>query len=479
MSKVGITSIGAHIPYFYLERDVIANAWGGINLKGVRSMANVDEDSVTMAVEAVRNCFRFIDKQQITNLYFASVSAPYAEKSHAGIVATACGLPRKLFTADFMSSTKSGTSAMKSAMDAVKADYKSLAIVTAADCRNAYPKTLKEQILGDAAAAVAIGSENVIANIDYFTTVSDEIVDVWRNAGEQFVNWGEDRFIIENGYMNSLSHVINEILDTASMQPSDFSKIILPAPGMREYLRLAKKLGFDQEQVQNPLLMEVGDCGTAHTMLLLAAALENARPGDSLLLANYGNGADAMILTVTEEVKKIQNNLLVQNLLSNRRSFPDYNRFLSFRSICPTVPSRYNLKPSNAKTWREQDTFLRFNGGKCTKCGAEIFPMNRVCYKCGAIDEFEKTELSDRISKVFTFTLDMLAGSSDDPVVGQICADDEFGVRYYTVITDFNPQDIKIGMPLEFTFRKMHALGNFNNYYWKFKPQRSLGVEPE
>ena len=32
------------------------------------------------------------------------------------------------------------------------------------------------------------------------------------------------------------------------MQPSDFDKVILPAPDLREYLRLAKRLGFSPEQ---------------------------------------------------------------------------------------------------------------------------------------------------------------------------------------------------------------------------------------
>ena len=302
--------------------------------------------------------------------------------------------------------------------------------------------------------------------------VSDEIVDVWRNSGERFVNWGESRFILDEGYTRSLSFAVNELLSKIEMQPSDFDKVILPAPDLREYLRLAKRLGFSPEQVQDPLLLEVGDCGTAQVLLLLTAVLERARPGDRLLIANYANGADAMALTVTEEILKKRAVTSVEALLSARREFKEYSCFLSYREICPTVESVYNLKPSNAQTWREQDTFLRFKGSKCKRCKTEIFPANRVCHNCGSIDEYELVNLSDRTAAVYTFTLDELAGSDDDPVVGQVCANDEFGVRYYNTMTDFDPDEVAVGMELEFTFRKMNELGNFKNYYWKFMPVR-------
>ncbi len=472
MDKVGIMAVGAYIPYFYIDRSVIANAWNTKGLKGVRSAVNVDEDSVTMAVEAVRSCFQFVNKKEITGLFFASTSAPYEEKSHAGIIAAACDLPRKLYTADVMGALKGGTSAIKAAADAACTNAKAQSVVVASDMRNAYPKSQKEQLLGDAAAAYVIGRENLMATIDEYISISDEIIDVWRNTGEKFVNWAENRFIMDEGYMSSLTYAVKELLDKVELQPSDFSKIILPAPDMRGYLKLAVSLGFTPEQVETPLLMEIGDCGTAQVMLILAAALEKAEPGDRLLVANYSNGADAMMVTVTDEILKLKNNTLIDKLLSRRRELKEYNRFLSFRKICPTVASVYNLHPSNAQTWREKDTFLRFKGSKCKKCGKEVFPANRVCHYCGAADDFELVDLSNRIAKVYTYTLDMLAGSEDDPIVGQVCANDENGVRYYNIMTDFDPEEIQVGMPLEFTFRKMNELGNFNNYYWKFRPIR-------
>lgn len=472
MSKVGIVSAGAYIPYYYIERNTIAKSWKKRGLKGIRSMANDDEDTVTMAVEAVRQSLERVDKDSVTGVIFASTSAPYGEKSHAGIIAAACDLPRRLFTADYASSLKGGTSAMKAAADAAFINSDEKIIVVASDSRNARPNSPKEQLLGDAAASVVIGAEGVLASIDEFVSVSDEIVDVWRNSDESFVNWGEGRFIGDEGYMKSLACVIEELLKKTQMKPSDFAKVILPTSDLKEYVKLAKKMGFLPEQIQDPLMLEVGDCGTAQVLLMLTAALENAKPGDRILLANYANGADALLLTVTEEIGRIKGRNTVDKLVQNRREFQEYSRFLSYKGLCPIEESVYNLKPSNSQTWREQATFIKLQGSKCRNCGTEIFPISKVCPECGATEDYELVALNNRKAKIYTFTLDELAGSVDDPVVGQICANDDQGVRYYNNLTDFEPGEVEVGMKLEFTFRKMNELGNFNNYYWKLRPVR-------
>jgi 3-hydroxy-3-methylglutaryl CoA synthase len=59
---IDITGIGAYIPYYYIPRDIIGKAWQTKGQKGERSLANVDEDSITMAMEATDNCFDFISR---------------------------------------------------------------------------------------------------------------------------------------------------------------------------------------------------------------------------------------------------------------------------------------------------------------------------------------------------------------------------------------------------------------------------------
>ena len=80
--------------------------------------------------------------------------------------------------------------------------------------------------------------------------------------------------------------------------------------------------------------------------------------------------------------------------------------------------------------------------------------------------------LSDHICTLYTFSVDKYAGRSDDPLLIQAVAEDKNGSHIYTIMTNFKQEEVSVGMPVEFTFRKMHELGNFPNYFWKLRPLR-------
>src|SRR5229473_5322254 len=128
---IGITAFGAYIPRRRLQRRAIAqaNSWFAPNLvgdaKGERAMANWDEDAVTMAYEAGRDCLPATDpardRAYVDGVYFASTTLPYADRQNAGIVAAALGLGEAITSVDVSSSQRAGTSALISALDAVAA----------------------------------------------------------------------------------------------------------------------------------------------------------------------------------------------------------------------------------------------------------------------------------------------------------------------------------------------------------------------
>jgi acetyl-CoA acetyltransferase len=150
----GITSYGAYIPFWRLSRDAIAKAWGRASLGGERSVANNDEDTVTMAVEATLDSLSGMDRQAIDGLYFASTSEPFREKQCATLVAAASDLNTEIITADFSNSLRSGTTALHAALDAVNSGSAHDVVVVASDIRLAYPRSDYEQNFGDAAAAL-------------------------------------------------------------------------------------------------------------------------------------------------------------------------------------------------------------------------------------------------------------------------------------------------------------------------------------
>lgn len=469
--KTGITSIGVYIPHYYIERGVIGAAWGGGGMKGRRSMANSDEDSLTMSVEAARGCLRTVPREMVTHHFNATTTSPYGEKSGAALVSTACGLREDILSVDFNSSIRGCAAALRLALDTVSANEDAQVLITAADTRNAPPKSNEEQLFGDAAAAVTVGGDP-IAVLRGFAAVDNEIHDFWRNEGEKTISTTEQRFAIDEGYMISVPAAVKAAMEDAGVIPQEVSRLVMNTHGLRDYQKAAKKCGFVPEQIQDPLMLEVGNCGAAHTLLVMASALETAKAGDIIAMADYGSGASAFVFEVTAAIES-RRPAPVSEALARRAEFRDYARFLSFRGLLtPKQGEPFKIPAAPSISWRERNTYLKLYASTCTKCGGKTFPSSRVCYHCRSIDTFTEESRTEAVSTLFSFSVDRLAGRSDDPLVVQAIADDDQGIRFYMNMTDVEESEVQVGMELEFTFRKMHDLANLPNYYWKFRPVR-------
>src|SRR5690606_16963579 len=78
--------------------------------------------------------------------------------------------------------------------------------------------------------------------------------------------------------------------------------LIFPTTFAKMDQQVAKACGIRAEAVVDNLGQSVGDSGVAHGLLLLAQLLERARPGQLIVLAQFGNGAQALVFRVTEAV---------------------------------------------------------------------------------------------------------------------------------------------------------------------------------
>ncbi|MBM3183183.1 MAG: hydroxymethylglutaryl-CoA synthase family protein [Chloroflexi bacterium] len=472
----GIISCGAYIPLWRLARDAMAAAWGRQSLGGERSVANNDEDTVTMAVEAAFDCLAGVNHDTVDGLYFASTASPFREKQCAALVATAADLRAEIITADYSNSLRSGTNALSAALDAVNSSSVHSMLVVASDCRLAYPRSDYEQSFGDAAVAFLIGNSSTsVATFEARYSISNEMYDVWRLDKDVYVQSWEDRFIVEKGYIENVHKAVSGLLKKEKLSPESISKAILYAPNVRAQQQLAKALGLDvQKQVQDLLFDRVGVCGCAHALLMLAAALEEAKAGDTLLLASYGDGSDAFLLKVTGEAKSKDNKRGVKGYLTSRKPLPSYEKYLSYRGLLEPQPGEpFHLFPSASASWRERSSSIRLHGSKCKSCGLVTSPIQRVCYGCQAKDNYAEIRLSDRRGTVYTFSLDNLAGRSDDPVIPQIVIESELdNARIYCMMTDCDPREIEIGMPVEMTFRRIYEGAGMYNYFWKCRPVR-------
>src|SRR5437867_333193 len=311
-------------------------------------------------------------------------------------------------------------------------------------------------------AAVAVAASH---------TVADEIIDVWRTEGDPFVHAWEDRFVVDHGYRASVREVVRGLLAKTGHGPKDFAKLVLYGPDARSHAVLVRELGFEPAQAQDALFGKVGNAGTAFAPLLLAAALDDARAGERILLVGYGDGAEALVLETTPVVERLEGRRGVSWHLARRAELPSYDLYLRFRQLLATEHDRRaGAGISATKHFRDRDDDVTLAGLRCRRCGCLQYPRQRVCFRCFARDDFERVRLSDKIGALKSFTFDNFAGSPSPPLVATVV--DVEGARLYLQLTDASPKEVRLDLAVELVFRKMHDAGGTPNYYWKCTPVR-------
>ncbi len=480
---IGITSYGTRIPWYRISHKTISSAMGWFNAAsppGEKAVANYDEDSITMAVTAGMDCLNNLEREKIDGLYFATTTSPYAERQGAGIIATALDLSPDMRIADFAHSTKAGATALVSACEVVKAGAAKNMMLCASDCRLGKPGSTQEHIYGDGGAALLIGDNQVIASFEGYHSVSYDFIGEWRANGEEFEHSLEARFVQDEGHTKFIPQAVSGLLQKLQLSIKDFAKVIYPGPNTRLHAAIGRNLGAEPEQIQDPMLTSVGDTGVAHPLMMLIAALEEAKPGDKLLVASYGNGSDALFFQVTEEIEKVKNRRGIKANLALRKELSNYEKYVAFRNVLPVEKGVRGEKYEGyftplARQWRERRAILGLCGSRCKRCGTPQYPPQRICVKpdCGAVDEMEPYRFCDKKGHLFTYTADNLAYSPSPPqIYGMI--NFEGGGRYWFDFADCDADSLEVGIPVEMSFRRKYedkALG-MHIYFWKAIPAR-------
>jgi hydroxymethylglutaryl-CoA synthase len=480
---IGITSYGAYIPRYRLNRMMIYNAigWmasGNISLsKGEKAVAGFDEDSVTMAVGAGIDALKGLNRENFDAVNFASTCMPFKERLNAGIIKEALGLKDQIAVSDFSSGIKAGTTAVLHAIDAVTSGRSKNTLVCASDIRLGKPGSAQEMIFGDAAAALTIGSENVIAECIGSYCTAHDFVDHYRGEFAKFDRQWEDRWIRDSGITQLIPEAINGFLESNNMQIGDFSKVVYPCHYAAARRQLNKQFGIAPEAEQNNLQTEIGESGTSHAVLMLVKALEEAKPGDKILVVSFGSGCDVLAFQVTDQITNLSPRNGVSKALANRTELDNYTKYLVWRDILPAekgLRSEEDLWTRWSALWRKRKEVLGLFGSKCTKCGTVQYPPQRICInaECGATDEMEAYQFSDKKGYISSYTGDNLAPSVNPPAVyGQI--EFEGGGKYMFDLTDCDMDSLDTGMPVAMSFRRRYhdAKRDISGYFWKAVPQ--------
>lgn len=481
----GITAWGGYVPRLRLQRSAIAeaNAWFNPAIKGLakgeRAICNWDEDSLTMAVEAARDCLAGERPEEISSIFFASTTLPFDDRQNAGILATALNFGEDLSAMDVAGSQRAGTSALLQALKLAKGGTTSL--VTASDKRRTKASGPQELQFGDAAAAFTVGQENPVAEYLGGHQMSVDFIDHYRGGDQDFdYNW-EERWIRDEGYFKIVPRVIEAALADAGVSGGDIDHFVMPCLIRRVPEKLTAGAGIPAEAIHDQLHANLGEAGTAHPLVMLAHTLAEAAPGQTILVIGWGQGCDALVFRTTDALKKLSERNGIQGWLARRTPEENYNRYLSFNNLVTQdrgIRAEVDAPTAISALYRNRDMILGFIGGKCRTCGTVQYPATRACVNpnCGEFNSLDPHPFSEIPAKIQSWTADNLTYSPDPPTHFGMVVFEEGG-RLMADITDVSPGDVAVGMPIRMSFRikDTDPKRGFKKYFWKATPGMPAG----
>ena len=466
------------MPYRRLDRSEIAAFFGSGGGRGTRSVAAYDEDTTTMGVEAARFALQSAgDGAEPDALWFATANPAYLEKTNATAIHAALRIDQLTPAIDTGGAVRSGVGSLRAALDG-----RGAVLVVTADTRGGLPTSTDEAAGGDGAAAMLVDDDDedapVIAELVGAASATEEFVDRWRTPGDANVKQWEERFG-ETKYVPLGEQAWNAALKAAELTPEQVDRLIVAGTHARAIRSLTRRLSVAQEAVVDDLAATVGNTGTAHAGLLLAAALETAEPGQVIAVVSLVDGADVLVFRATDAIASYSPARPVAAQVENSGTLP-YGRFLSWRKVVTVDPPR-RPEPdriSAAVAGRTRDWKYAFVGSRDQSTGALHLPPARVSREGGAIDEMERAPMSDVPGTIATFTIDRIAYSPSPPIVFAIVDFDEGG-RLPIELTDVEADELAIGDRVEMTFRRLFSADGIHNYFWKARPIRAERPDPQ
>ena len=479
----GIVTWGGYVPRLRMSRKVMveANAWFQPGLradaKGERAMCNWDEDALTLAVDAARDCLEGADGAAVNALFLASTTAPFADRQNAGVLARALSVGEGVATIDIGASQRAGTSGLIAALDGLEGRGGS-ALYVAADDRRAKAGGTAELRHGAGAAALLLGTERVAAELVGRQQISVDFVDHFRSQGEAFDYAWEERWVRDEGYLKIVPRTLAALFEGCSLDPAAVDHFVMPCTLRGAAQRVAKASGLREEAIGDNLSAVMGEAGTAHALVMLAHVLESASPDEQILLVGWGQGCDALLFRTTEALPGQRPRRGIAGSLARRREETNYSKFLAFNGLVERdlgMRAEVDRPTPLSALYRNQDMVTAFIGGKCRVCGTAQFPKSNVCVNpnCGQFHSQDDYPFADRAAKVVTWTADNLTYSADPPAHYGLVQFDEGG-RLMADFTDVDPGEVEVGMPMRMVFRikELDAKRGFKSYFWKATPAR-------
>ena len=171
-------------------------------------------------------------------------------------------------------------------------------------------------------------------------SLSADFVDHYRGADKKYDYVWEERWTRDAGYGTFIPQVVKGLFDKLGITMDDVDKLVYPCFFKGDHRKIAEGLGAGPEKLVDNMHEVCGETGAAHSFMMFISALEQAKPGDRILMCGFGQGANALYFEVTENIAKLSERKGVAGSLANKKSVDNYLKWLKFRGcLLYTSPS--------------------------------------------------------------------------------------------------------------------------------------------
>lgn len=466
MAQVTLKSVTGYLPLLRFERKVARSElkWSGLggSGRGRRAVAGWDEDALTMAVEAAR---ALQAGSAVDDVVFASTSAPFRDRSMAGVVIEALCLDRSTGAQDVGNSRRAAVTALLKALKAGTTE-----LVAAGEKRLAAPGSSQHLSWGDGASAALTGQGDGIARLLGSATINADLLDIFTEAEHGLPYGAEDRLVRTEAAQEIYIPAIKAALAQAGIAAGDIAIAAVPEPVNGIYQAVAKACGLKAANTCAEIAAEAGDLGAAMPLFGLALALERAEPGQKVLLAGFGNGADVLVFEVTGKAGTTAGEALFRGT-----PLTSYSRFLNLTDAIALdwgPRSEVNQKVSASTLLRHGRDMHGFVGGRDAK-GNVQFPKTPIPVRPDAVgpEPYEDVSMAAIAAKIVSMTADRLNFTPDPPFYFGL-VQFENGARVAMEHCDIEGRTPEVGESVRMRFRikAMDRQRHFRTYFWKAAP---------
>ena len=407
-------------------------------------------------------------------MVFASTSAPFFDRLHAGLLVDALHFDPSCASQDVAGSRRSAVSALLSALRGGGAEG---TLIVAGEKRPTKAGSASQLAWGDGAAAAVVGATG-FARLRGHASLSHDFTDLYASREHPAPYAAEERFVREMAVEAILVPTIRSALASAGVGAGEITQAIVPEPVPATYKSLAAKLGLKAENFAEKIQLATGDLGAAHPLFALALAVETAKSGDLVLLAGFGSGCDALVLEISAQPPETGASAALRRGLALK----DYTRFLSL-SGCIDIDwgprSELEQKTNTPVLERYGRDMFGFIGGR-DSTGNVQFPKSLIPVSPEADTAVALTDvrLADEVARIQSVTADRLNFSLDPPFHFGLV---QFGngARVLMEFCDVPPGPLEVGADVRMRFRikAFDRKRGFRTYFWKAAPADRPAME--